>query len=286
MSKFITYVLLVLFSANVGAWWNIASRLNAIQAETAIHFLDVGQGDAQLIRTNAGNVLIDAGRGSMTALRLLDEILPFTDRAIDIMVLTHPSSDHIGGAKEILNRYDVRLILYTGVRYPLEAYESLMAAARERGIQTLYAIRGKEIIAGDGIFTVLSPEVLLKGVQPREQDVNDTSIVMRFDSGGASAIFTGDISAEKEREIMSAAGDVDVLKVSHHGSRHSSDAEFLRAVRPEIAVISVGRNPYGHPTGAVLERLTAVGARIFRTDQDGTVSVTFKDGKIQVSESR
>jgi competence protein ComEC len=286
MSKTAAYIVLVVLAANVGVWWNVAVKVHTLSAPTEMHFLDVGQGDAELIRTAAGNILVDAGRGSMGALRELDSILPITDRVIDVIVITHPQLDHIGGFPEILKRYDVRLIVHTGVEYTSAAYDSLMTLARARGIPMLFALEGEEIIAGGGRFAVLSPATLLRGTRVSEETVNDASVVMRYDEGGASALFTGDISAKIERAIAARIGDIDILKVSHHGSKYSSAAEFLRTIKPEFAIIEVGRNPYGHPAPETLGRLAAVGAQVFRTDLDGRVSVLVEGGRIYVSKAR
>lgn len=286
MNKFCAYALLVLFVANFGLWWNVISGIGTAETLTAMHFLDVGQGDAQLIRTPAGNILIDAGRGSMTALRELDDILPISDRVIDVAVITHPQLDHMGGLKEILERYNVRLVVHTGVSYQSAAYDSLITVIREKHIPILYALNGEEIIAADGKLTILSPDTLLKGVSISPDAVNDTSIVMRYDEGDFSALFTGDISAQRERELARRIGGADILKVSHHGSKYSSAREFLAAINPAIAVIGVGKNSYGHPAAETLLRLAAIGARVLRTDLNGRVSVFVEDGRIQIATSK
>jgi competence protein ComEC len=286
MNKFIAYTLLLLFSANVGLWWNIVNKINVTWQNSAIHFLDVGQGDAQLLETPAGNVLIDAGRSGGRIIQELDSILPLSDRIIDIAVITHPQLDHLGGFLEILKRYDVRLVVYTGVAYQLPVYESLLKEFRERRLPVLYALRGEEIKLGEGTLAILSPDILLKGVTVSPDDINDTSIVMYYKENDVSALFTGDISAKVERKLAKRIAGADILKVSHHGSKYSSDPEFLAAVRPKIAVIEVGKNPYGHPTAEVLLRLKKVGARVFRTDLDGTITLKIQNSKVKIQNSK
>lgn len=286
MNSKTAYIVLTLLAANVGVWWNVAAGVRARSVPTAMHFLDVGQGDAQLVQTAAGNVLVDAGRSGMAVLRELDAVLPISDRIIDVAVITHPQLDHLGGFKAILDRYDVRLMIHTGVSYPSAAYESLIAAMREKRIPVLYALEGEEIFTAGGRFTILSPAVPLNGMPVSESTVNDTSVVIRYDEGEASALFTGDISAKTERELAARIGNIDILKVSHHGSKYSSAAEFLRTVKPKFAIIGVGRNSYGHPAPETLRRLTEVGSRIFRTDLDGRISMFVQDSRIQIANSK
>lgn len=284
--KILSYALISLALANIGIWQGVASTLGVLKTSAEIHFLDVGQGDASLIRARAGNVLIDGGRGAMSAVRSIDEILPVSDRIIDILVVGHPQIDHLGGFVEVLRRYDVRLVLFSGADYPLKAYQTFLATVKAKKIPMLYALRGEEIFMGSGKFRVLAPDTLLAGVSVSEKIVNDTSVVMRFDAGGAAALFTGDISSGAERRISTLAGDIDILKVSHHGSKYSSDASFLRAITPQIAVIGVGKNSYGHPAPETLSRLTAVGAQIFRTDRHGTVSLIVDNGVVKIKTDR
>lgn len=277
------YIFVSLILANVGVWQGIFAAEPLRRGETRISMLDVGQGDSILIRGAAGNVLIDGGRGASALLSSLGRALGTSDRMIDVVVLTHPQLDHIGGLPAVLDRYDVRLVVMTGVSYPLDQYRAFLDGIRANRIPVLLAVRGETIAMGDDVLTVVAPETALRGTAADTESVNDTSIVMRFDADGVRTVLTGDITAERERVLAAAIGDIDILKVSHHGSKYSSDASFLRRLRPEVAVIGVGKNSYGHPAPETLARLAAAGARVFRTDTMGTVTLRIRNGAIRMS---
>jgi len=253
-----------------------------------VSFLDVGQGDATLIDFGDGvQVLIDGGPPNGRLVAELGELLPPTDRTIELVILTHPELDHYGGLIELLKRYEVGAFLDNGVAKNVDAYRTLAATLAEKKIRGTVLRVGDRIRYGGNLFTVLSPDE----AQARARETNDTSVVLEFESGdpdtevGASArfLFTGDIGAEVERAV---AEDVetpfDVLKVAHHGSKFSSDVSFLASVRPALAAIGVGKNSYGHPTREALARLEATGARIYRTDRDGTVTMQVENGELYV----
>jgi len=280
------YVLIALTVLNIGCWSAIFSITRLHAAGSELYFLNVGQGDSELIRTVAGNILIDGGRGKLTTLNELDKILSGSDRTIDILMVSHPQLDHLAGLIEVARRYNVRLAVMTGAEYPLAEYQTLKALLRANKVPILYAIRGEEIVLGPGRLMIFNPAYILRGKATNPNTINDTSIVAKFSADGAAALFTGDISAAKERALADLIGRIDILKVSHHGSKYSSDPEFLRKVRPKIAVIEVGKNPYGHPTAEALSRLAEVGARVFRTDLDGTITFQLKESKIQISKSK
>lgn len=245
-----------------------------------VSFLDVGQGDASLIELeNDVQVLIDGGppNGRLTA--ALGEILPPYDRTVELVVLTHPELDHYGGLIELLDRYEVGAFIDTGVTKDVEAYEVLTKELEIRKIRRITLRAGDRVRYGAHIFSVLSPDDTLAYAKEK----NDTSMVLAFESNGAQFLFTGDISAEVERVVArSLAEPVDVLKVAHHGSKFSSAADFLSVVRPALATIGVGKNSYGHPTREALARLEAAGARVYRTDRDGTITVRIEDGALRV----
>ena len=272
------YIFGTLAVANAFCYWALWSRMGGTQG-LEVHFLSVGQGDAQFIESPAGNVLIDGGP-SKRVVHEIDKFLDYPDRTIDVVLMTHPNRDHIKGFVDVLKRYDVRLFVMTGVRYDtLPEYQEILALIREKRIPVLYGQRGQEIRFGGPTLQILWPaEVLRDRAYPREK-LNDTSIVAKLSGGDFDVLFTGDISAAVERTLADSVGDIEVLKVAHHGSKYSSDANFLRATRPEIAVIGVGKNSYGHPTQEALSRLAAIGARAFRTDLEGSFTVTVQNFK-------
>ena len=241
--------------------------------EVRVHFIDVGQGDCILIEGSGESVLIDAGENDQG-----DEVLGYLSAAgiedIDLAVGTHPHSDHIGGMDTVLEGITVGRLMLSDVPDSIvpttRTYLDLLDAAEETGTEMFYGYPGDQVSICGGTLTVLGP------VEDYD-DLNDESLVIRFDYGESSFLFTGDMESGAEEDLLASGADIgaDVLKVGHHGSNTSSSEEFLRAVGPEIAVIECGEgNDYGHPHLEVLERLEAVSAAVYRTDLDGSVVVT------------
>lgn len=253
-------------------------------SDVSVSFLEVGQGDASLIELGDDvQVLIDGGPPNGKLLAELGDILSPYDRTIELVVLTHPELDHYGGLIALLERYEVSAFVDTGVAKDTGEYEVLLAALESRGVRRITLRAGDHIRYDEHVFAVLSPDE----ARTHARETNDTSLVLAFESGppagGARFLFTGDISAEVERAVARMLSEpFDVLKVAHHGSKFSSAAEFLAAVRPALAIIGVGKNSYGHPTKESLARLEAAGARIYRTDRDGAVTVRVENGHLRV----
>ena len=247
-----------------------------------VTFFDVGQGDSIFIQAENGNqILIDGGPGD-AVLAELGDALPFYDRSLDMIILTHPDADHLNGLVEVVKRYKPKMVLETGVLHDTAPYEEWRRFLDAERIPIVRAKAGETFLVADGVTAqVLFPFRDQEGQKPKS--VNDTCIVLRLDYGETSFLFTGDIEAKTERILSVAqheALDVDVLKVAHHGSKTSSIAEFLGAVSPEIAVMSVGRNNrYGHPHPEVIDRYTELHIPVHRTDISGTVVLrAFPDG--------
>ena len=244
-----------------------------------LYLLDIGQGDAILVVTPGGRqVLIDGGPDPAATLAALGPRLPPGDRTLDAVIATHLDSDHIGGLLGVLERYRVGVTLQGGVLpggsalYPQWA---ALLAGREQRVAALSA--GHRIALGDGVLleTLYPPA---GGLPPGvEATPNNASVVLRLTYGEVSFLLTGDIAADAEEYLAATAGGrlrSDVLKVSHHGSKSSTTAAFLRAAAARSAAVSAGRdNSYGHPHGEVMARLeAAVGAgRVFLTARDGTI---------------
>lgn len=253
----------------------------ALARDDRLHvvFLDVGQGDAIFIETPRGRqVVVDGGADPLLMTRLLGERMRFNDRNIDIVAASHPNSDHIGGLAQVLERYDVGAILERRIEYDSGAYEAwarLVDTERVQGAHVVEARTGQVITLDEDIrIEVLGPPaVLLRGT---ESDADNASLVLRLVYGEVSMLLTGDIFGVGERALLAGgtALDSDVLKVPHHGSDSSSTAEFLDAVSPVAAVISVGAdNRFGHPSADVVGRLRGfVGeGGLFQTAESGTV---------------
>jgi competence protein ComEC len=261
-----------------------AGRASDLPSGLTLHFLDVGQGDAAVLRTPAGHwVAVDAGpRGGPEHLPdagrrvVVPFLLAHGARGLEALVVSHAHADHIGGAPAILERIPTRMALEPGERVDDPVYYDFLDAVETRGT-AWHAGRPGERFELDSVrFTLLHPD-------PRwphwGEDLNEDSIVLLVEYRGFRALFAGDAGFPAESLLGGRVGHVDLLKVGHHGSRGSSGDAWLAELRPEAAVVSVGRgNGYGHPTLEALRRLAAHGARIWRTDEEGTVTVT-TDGR-------
>lgn len=242
--------------------------------------LDIGQGDAILIKTPYGqNVLIDGGPDN-SVIQRLGKNLPFYDRTIDLMILTHPDADHVTGLIEVLRRYKVKQVLYTGVVLDSPNYAEWLSVAEEKNVAMAIGQAGQVINLGDDLWLdILYPEELF--LNRTADDVNDTSIVVKLIYEDTSFMLTGDASIVVEQELIEDGADLeaDVLKVGHHGSKTSTCIEFVQAVDPDYAVISVGlNNKFGHPNFRALSNLEKEGVEILRTDEMGDV-VLVSDGE-------
>ncbi len=251
-----------------------------------VYFLDVGQGDAILVVTPDGRqILVDGGPSPTALLNQLGAVLPFWDRSLDLVVLTHPDSDHITGLIPLLTRYRVRQVLDTPLSDDATLAESWLGGLAQAGVQRTYAQRGMRLLAGDAQLTVLHPgPTPLTGTA---SDDNNNAIVLRVDYGRTSLLLTGDAEREAEAELMAAGLPLaaDVLKAGHHGSNGSSSAEFIAAAAPQIAIIQVGAgNDFGHPHPAVLERLA--GVKVLRTDLHGRIEIVSDGAVLKVKTER
>lgn len=241
--------------------------------ELEIDFFDVGQGDAIFIQTPTHHtILIDGGRDTTVSQKIATE-LSFTDKTIDLVILTHPELDHVGGLPDVLRRYRVGTIISLDVSKDLGAYRAMMDRARADGIPVVSVYAGDTIRFAPGLEMVfLAPE---KG-QIREEDLNNSSIVVKLIYNTRTWLFTGDAAQESEDRMRRSgrALSADVLKLGHHGSRFSSSAAFLQEVGANVAVISAGaKNPYGHPHPEVLERAARQGMTVYRTDRQGDIEM-------------
>ncbi len=223
-----------------------------------VSFLDVGQGDAILIQRGNQQVLVDGGPSPQAISLGLGNKMPFWDRTIDLVVLTHPDADHITGLVEVLQRYKVKQVLYPDLDSESPLYEEWLKLVKEKDIKYTIAQAGRQIGLGEGtvIIKVINPQIpLLTGTG---SDIDNNGVVLRISMGEVSFLLTADIRQEAEFELITHRADLSstVLKVAHHGSNTSTSQEFLAVVNPQLAVISVGADKrFGHPTPAVMERL-------------------------------
>ncbi|HEV7810891.1 MAG TPA: MBL fold metallo-hydrolase [Candidatus Limnocylindrales bacterium] len=259
---------------------------------TRITVLDVGQGDSILVEGGrGGRMLVDGGPDPDRLLVELDRRLPPWDRRIDILVLTHPHEDHVAGMPLLLERYRIGRVFETGMRGPGPGYRAFAAdLARGGAPPAALLATGARISVDDLHLRVLWPD---PGRVPREppdggRGINDVSVVFLGEVAGRRILLTGDV--EDDVDPILASRDlphVDILKVAHHGSATASTPAFLDRVRPAIAVVSAGAgNPYGHPARSTIDRLEGSGARVLRTDTDGSVSIGISPtGAISVAAS-
>ncbi len=252
--------------------------------ELRVWFFDVGQGDAIFIETpDHRQILIDGGP-SQAVLSKLGQVMPPWDRSVDAIVLTHPHLDHVAGLVSVLERYDVAAVYDGGAL----ARTGVMDAFGDKSVAELAAtdhlVAGDRIVYGAVTLDVLAPTRSVDGTYPK--DPNEASVVLLLTYGDTMILLMGDAPDDVEDDILPAVGDVDVLKVGHHGSRTSSSIEFLDDVTPEFAIISDGvGNSYGHPHPATLQRLEDRGIRIRRTDLDGDILLTSTGGEPTVEPS-
>jgi competence protein ComEC len=250
--------------AQVGGW----QRVPYLQ----VHFLDVGQGDAIFIETPDGvQVLIDGGPDA-TVLRELSKVMPFYDRTIDVVVGTHPDKDHVGGLTDVLERYEVALIVKTENVNDTSVSRLFESRVAEEEAEVFFARRGQRLALGAS--TTL--EILYPESNPADMESNAASIVARLIYGDIAFMLTGDSPKSIEEYLVLVEGEnlaSDVLKVGHHGSRTSTSELFLDEVQPTYAVVSAGAdNQYGHPHVEVTDALFNAGAKVYETAEVGTVT--------------
>ena len=249
------------------------SQVQPVEGLLEVTFLDVGQGDSILLRTQEQNILIDAGEVEYGQ-TVVDDLADYGVEELDLVIATHMHSDHMGGMAAVVEALPVDTFVMTALPDSMvpttRVYENLLTALEESPETAVEAAEpGVVYDLGGGVtLTILGPLT-------DYDDLNLTSVVCRVDAGARSFLFTGDMEREAEQDLLEAGADLDadVLKVGHHGASTSSTEDFLAAVSPAASVIEVGTgNSYGHPTGQTLERLQSYGP-IYRTDLDGAVVV-------------
>ena len=238
--------------------------------------LDVGQGESVILTSGGETALVDCGSsnsykdpGGLAA----DTLHSMGVRELSAVVVTHYHADHTNGLYEVLRRIPVQTIYLPDIEDEYGVRERLVSLAEEKGAQVTYVTKETADTLGDTILTIYPP------VQSGG-DLNELGLTALASAGDFDLLITGDMSGSTEKKLVEtyALPDIEVLVVSHHGSRYSSNIRFLKAVMPEAAVISVGDNNYGHPSEETLQRLLAVGADIWRTDQQGTIRITVNGG--------
>ena len=238
-----------------------------------VHFFDVGQADSILVQSEEKTMLIDAGTNNMgkTVVKYLQDLNIFK---IDYLVGTHPHEDHIGGLDDVINNFEIGTIYMPKVQTNTKTFEDVLDAISNKNLKITSPEVGFKFNVGNAQCEIMS---IGRGTAEEKSNLNLSSIVIRMTYGEQSFLFTGD--AEKQNEEARQWPQTTVLKVGHHGSDTSSSQEFLNEVKPQISIISVGKgNTYGHPKQTTIDKLQKINARIYRTDESGTITITC-DGK-------
>ena len=252
----------------------------AKDGEISIHFIDVDQADSALILDGDKVMLIDAGNYPNDKHKeyMLKYLKDRGVKTIDYLVLTHAHGDHIGGAPEVINTFDVKNCIMSKQPHTSKTFERTLDALENKNVNVIAAEPGDTYTLGTATFEILG------AIKEEYKDLNDSSVVLRLDFGQRSVLFTGDAETVSEAEMVEKYKgtdklDADVLKVGHHCSGSSTSQDFLSMVTPGVAIISCGvNNEYGHPHQTVMNRLAGARAEILRTDKHGTI-VMITDGE-------
>jgi competence protein ComEC len=261
----------------------VAAMVAPGSGKLSVSILDVGQGDSILITSPSGqHILIDGGPSPERVCLELGKAIPYWERTLELVVLTHPHDDHVTGLVEVLRRYNVKRVLYPDLDYHAVVYDEWLDLIDEKNIPCTSAQVGQVIDLGGGAtLELLHPP--LEFLEGTESDIDNNGVITRLEMGEVSFLLTADHFEDGERYILRQGVELrsTVLKVGHHGSDTSTCHQFLAAVDPEAAVISVGaNNPYGHPSDEVIARLSErLGDdRVYFTSESGTITFT-TDGK-------
>jgi competence protein ComEC len=249
-----------------------------------VFFLDVGQGDAALIQQGNLQILIDGGPSPMALNSELGRLMPFWDRHIELVVLTHPHDDHLTGLVEVMRRYSVGAVLEPDCPgYDSALYEEWLRLVEQEQAQVITARAYQELRLGEMTLTVLNPAA--EPMAGTYSDTDNNAVALEVAAGGVSFLFTSDMYYEAEDALLHQrlVPDCDVLKVAHHGSAEATTNEFLHLARPQYAVVSVGQNDFGHPAEETLARLACP---VYRTDERGTIEFIAQDGRLWLKTRR
>jgi len=279
---------------NKGWWYGVGLLVGLIililgqMPDERIHLVvcDVGQGDAILLIKGSNQVLVDGGPSQEKILTCLEKYLPFYDRRIELIVLTNTDHDHLAGLIPVIERYEViQFVTADGVRASstlTKLREILIGRVGEESKIELEVVwpreTNREYVAVFSQQMEKNMREQILGASAKEGKVNERSVVLLLLEDNRKILLMGDAGDQTEKTLLELGGlpDIDILKVGHHGSKYASTLPFLERIKPELAIISVGKgNRYGHPTQETLERLERVGTEIARTDQEGIIEVNF-----------
>ena len=278
VKNFKYYFLGTLFLGAIFVWYAVLAET---RKELTVAFLDVGQGDAIFVEAPNGNQILIDGGPNKAVLRELSKQMPFYDRTIDGIILTHPHLDHYAGLNEVMKKYKVNLEMDPGTKVKGAGFGEFENLTKIKNIKSLYAKRGMIINLGKD----LRLDILLPVINDENLSEHDGMLVSRLVYKNNSFLLTGDMEDNLENFLISFGDNVksDVLKIGHHGSNTSASEKFLGLVNPELAVISAGKNnKYGHPHQEVTNRLAGFEIPTLRTDEKGTIVIESDGEKIMV----
>jgi len=269
LNKIKIYFLILLLLTNGMIFYTVlAESRNGI---LKVSFLDVGQGDAIFIESPTGNQFLIDGGPDRSILSALGRVMPFYDKTIDAVLVTHPDQDHIGGIPLVLKNYNVGEFISTGATSSTGTYKELESEVIKNKIKSESIIKDELIDIGGGAFL----KILYPVNSPKGKDTNEYSVVAKLYYGENTFLFTGDAPTDVEQYLAGTVGKdlkSEVLKVAHHGSRNSLSPEFLSAVSPEFSVISAGKNnSFGHPHKEIIDFLNSIKSQILGTYDRGDI---------------
>lgn len=274
------YFLGFLFLGAFFVWYAVLAET---RSDLKIAFLDIGQGDSIFIEAPNGNQILIDGGPNKAVVREMAKQMPFYDRSIDGVILTHPHMDHYGGLIDALDNYKINFEIDSGNNNPeSKGFDVYLKKLEEEKAKRIFAKRGMKVNLGGGVYL----DIFLPVINKEGMPAHDEMVVAKLVYGTNSFLLTGDMEENFENFLISLNGEKlksDVLKIGHHGSLTSTSEKFLGWVKPSLAAISVGKNnKYGHPKKEIIDRLAKFEIPILRTDEKGTIVIKSDGEKIMV----